>query len=171
MVECVLGCCATIFIYLFVYICWFVSFQVERSTTQQEVVLQYSTTVSHPQWHWTHSISNPVDDMVTAKVSFSRNSSLLSKTGRSIRLKQVLERERRKRTKGNTDEGGITHNNYRVTWSPPAWWRLLLDLLGSGVQTNGHGHSMNGKFTNIPIISLQDTKTARGDTGCPRDEL
>jgi hypothetical protein len=166
MVERVLGHCA-IFICLYLLVC----FPPER-TSQPQVVLQYSTTVSHPQWHWTHSISNPVDDMVTAKVSFSRNSSLLSKTGRSIRLKQVLERERRKRTKGNTDEGGITHNNYRVTWSPPAWWRLLLwHLLGSGVQTNGHGHSMNGKFTNIPIISLQDTKTARGDTGGPRDEL
>ena len=113
MVECVLGCCATIFIYLFVYICWFVSFQAERSTTQQEVVLQYSTTVSHPHWHWTHSISNPVDDMVTAKVSFSRNSSLLSKTGRSIRLKQVLEGK----NKGNTDESinGMREESHTTT--------------------------------------------------------
>jgi hypothetical protein len=39
-----------------------------------------------------YSISNPVDDIVTAKVSFSRNSSLLSNNGRSIRLKQVLQR-------------------------------------------------------------------------------
>ena len=53
--------------------------------------------LSHSVTHY--SISNPVDDIVTAKVSFSRNSSLLSKTGRSMRLKQVLEGTRKEHRK------------------------------------------------------------------------
>lgn len=105
----------------------------------------------------TYSRPKPVVSIAT--VSISNMSSFDSYIGKSMRLKQVLQRIRN----GNEEDERHRRRSKNMV--------NVGDLLRTRVETGAKGHAMDGKFSDVSIASLQHAETPTGNAGCAGNKL